>query len=66
MDIKLDQLFRDKNELFQRILNGIAEGIIIANANGEFLFFNNVAEEILGIGKREIKPEEWSEVYGCF
>jgi sigma-B regulation protein RsbU (phosphoserine phosphatase) len=66
MDIKLDQLFQDKNELFQRILNGIAEGIIIANANGEFLFFNNVAEKILGIGKREIKPEEWSEVYGCF
>lgn len=66
MDIKLDQLFRDENELFQRIFNSIADGVIVTDANGEFLFFNKVAEEILGIGMQKIEPEEWSDVYGCF
>ena len=66
MDIKLDQLFRDENELFQRIFDSIAEGVIVADANGEFLSFNTAAEEILGIGMREIELDEWSDVYGCF
>jgi PAS domain S-box-containing protein len=66
MDIKLNQLFKDDNELFQKIFNSIAEGVVVADANGEFLFFNDVAEEILGIGMQEIEPEKWSEVYGCF
>jgi len=66
MDIKLDQLFQDDKELFLKIFNSIAEGVIVADANGEFLFFNDVAEEILGIGMQEIDKEEWSKVYGCF
>lgn len=66
MDIKIDQLLKSENELFQRIFNSIAEGVIVADAKGEFLFFNNVAEEILGIGMQNIEPEEWSDVYGCF
>lgn len=66
MDIKLDQLFRSENKLSQRIFNSIAEGVIVADANGEFLFFNNIAEEILGLGIQEINPDEWSKVYGCF
>ena len=42
MDIKLDKLLKNEDELFQRILNSIPEGVIIANANGEFIFFNKV------------------------
>ena len=66
MDIKIDQLFKDDNELFRRLFNSIADGIIVADAKGKFLFFNDVAEEILGISVQEIEQEEWSEVYGCF
>ena len=66
MELKLDQLFKNDKELFQKIFNSIAEGVIVADANGEFLFFNDVAEEILGIGVQEIDQEEWSEFYGCF
>jgi PAS domain-containing protein len=56
MNRKLDQLFRDGNELFQRIFNSITEGVIVADANGKFLFFNNIAEEILGIGMQNREP----------
>jgi PAS domain S-box-containing protein len=66
MGKKLDQLFKNDNELFRRIFDSIAEGVIVADANGEFLFFNKIAKEILGIGMQEIDPEEWSRVYGCF
>lgn len=66
MDIKLNRLFKDENELLKRIFNSIAEGIVVADVNGEFIFFNKVAEEILGIGMQEIEPDEWSGVYGCF
>lgn len=66
MNLKLDQLFKDDIELFRRIFDSIAEGVIIADENGKFLFFNDVAEKILGIGMQEIDQEEWSEVYGCF
>ena len=43
MNKKLAQLLKNDKELFQRIFNSIAEGIIVADANGEFLFFNDVA-----------------------
>jgi PAS domain S-box-containing protein len=66
MDIKINSLFKNENELFQRIFNSIAEGVIVADTKGEFLFFNNIAEEILGIGMQKIEPEKWSDVYGCF
>ncbi|MBN1464757.1 SpoIIE family protein phosphatase [candidate division KSB1 bacterium] len=48
------------------ILNSIGEGIVIADRNGALLFFNHVAEEILGIGMQKIDPEKWADVYGCF
>lgn len=66
MDIEFDQLVREEKGIFLKIFNDIAEGIVVADAKGEFLFFNNAAEKILEIGLQEIDPEEWSEVYGCF
>ncbi len=66
MGVKLEHLFHENSELFQRILNSIAEGVIVANKDGEFLFFNSIANELLGIGLQKINPEKWSDVYGCY
>ena len=66
MNTKLDQSFLKKNQLYQRIFNSITEGVVVADSNGKFLLFNNVAKEILGIGMQEIELSEWSEAYGCF
>lgn len=66
MPVKFDHLFQNEYILLSKILNSIGEGVIVANRNGDFLFFNSFAENILGIGMRKIDPEKWTEVYGCF
>jgi len=58
-------LIKEK-ETLQSILNSLDEGVIIANKNGKFLFFNPVAKKILGIGLKNVKAEEWSKTYGCY
>lgn len=55
-----------ENEALYAILNGLAEGVIIADKSGKFIFFNPVAEKILGIGSQDVPPNEWTAVYGCF
>ena len=55
-----------QNNLLDTVLNSISNGVIVANAEGEFLYFNPVAEEIVGIGATEGDPEEWEHVYGTF
>ncbi len=44
----------------------MAEGVIVAEENGNFLLFNSAAEEILGIGPTDTAPLEWTERYNLF
>ena len=52
--------------LLQLILNSLAEGVIVADKNGKFVFFNPVAKEILGLGSIDVDSSEWSDTYGCY
>lgn len=52
--------------ILQCIIDNISEGLIVANEEGQFLVFNPAAEQILGLGKLDIMPDEWSEQYGIF
>ncbi|MFO1519793.1 MAG: PAS domain S-box protein [bacterium] len=55
-----------KNPLFRSMLNHITDGIVIVDEKGHFLFFNPVAEEIMGIGRVDASPSQWTEKYGLF
>ncbi len=55
-----------ENKTLHSILNNLTEGVVVADKNGNFLFFNPVAEKILGIGQKNISSAEWSTVYGTF
>ena len=55
-----------QNSLMDAILDSLSEGVVVANKEGEFLFFNPIAQEIVGIGPTEGSPEAWSETYGSF
>jgi sigma-B regulation protein RsbU (phosphoserine phosphatase) len=55
-----------EKESLQEILNSLTEGVIVADKDGAFLFFNSAAERILGIGYRDIAPANWTSVYGCY
>ncbi|HUZ96959.1 MAG TPA: response regulator, partial [Edaphobacter sp.] len=57
---------RHQKELLQLILESLAEGVVVANSNGEFLLFNAAAEQVLGIGATNTVPDLWSEQYGTY
>jgi len=48
------------------IIHNLSEGVIVADRRGRFLYFNRMAESILGIGAVDVVPGEWQSVYGCF
>ena len=55
-----------QNVLMDALFNSISDGVIVANEKGEFLFFNPIAEDIIGVGSTEGNSGEWSETYGTF
>jgi len=55
-----------QKELLQLILGSIADGVVVADSNGKFLFFNVAAEQVLGIGATETAPDKWSDQYGTY
>ena len=55
-----------QSETLYSILDSIAEGVIIADHEGRFIYFNRVAQDILGIGRQETDPTQWTVIYGCY
>ncbi len=60
------EIVTKKNETLQSILNSLGEGVIVADQNGKFLYFNPTAEKILGIGLVDVLTIDWSSVYGIY
>ncbi len=44
----------------------ISQGIVIADALGRFVLYNDTATQLLGVGRTDATPDEWSDLYGCF
>ena len=65
LETTVSQLQR-QNTLMDTVFNSIGDGVIVADKEGNFLLFNPLAEEIVGIGLTDEAPEEWSEIYGTF
>ena len=59
----LDSLLSEVRML-KSVIYGLEEGVIVADRQGRFLFFNRVAEEVLGIGDGVL--EQWSDAFGCY
>jgi len=50
----------------QMVIDNLQEGVVVADIEGNFLIFNQIAEKILGLGQVNISPNEWISIYGCF
>ena len=50
----------------ETVFNSISDGVVVANAEGEFTIFNPSAERIVGLGATDTAPDEWSGTYGLF
>ena len=57
---------REARRVLDSILKNIADGVVVADEQGRFLYFNNVAEQMIGIGATERPVDQWTEHYGLF
>lgn len=53
-------------QTLKSIIHNLADGVIVVDETGKFIFFNQVAQSILGIGATDCAPDAWSEIYGCY
>ncbi len=53
-------------DTLRSILNSLADGVAVVNKEGKFLYSNQVAERIMGLGPKNVAPEEWASIYGCY
>jgi PAS domain S-box-containing protein len=56
----------DKRQILQSILDGMSDGVAVANLAGEFLVFNPAAERLLGKGPVATSPAEWTAQYSIY
>ena len=52
--------------LMETVFRSVSDGIVVTGKDGEFLFVNPSAEDIVGMGPTESPTEEWAETYGTF
>jgi PAS domain-containing protein/ActR/RegA family two-component response regulator len=56
----------EQRQVLQFILASIPDGVVVADSTGKFLLFNPAAEAITGMGLTDSRPNEWSQIYGCY
>ncbi len=61
-----EQALLKQTTILQSILDGMADGVVVADETGKFLIFNPAAERIIGIGATQTTPDDWSRRYGLY
>ena len=61
-----DALDTASRGLLPDILDNLADGVVVADAQGRFVHFNPAAVRILGVGPLTVTESDWSASYGCF
>ncbi len=67
-----EELLRSKQEvqsqklMLQSVMDSMVEGLVAADEQGNFLLWNPAALSILGLGKANVSPEDWSAYYGVY
>jgi two-component system, NtrC family, sensor kinase len=57
---------REQTQILQSVLDRMGDGVVVADSNARFLIFNPAAERILGHGRIDSPPEDWSRNYEIF
>ncbi len=55
-----------QTEALDHILDAMGDAVVVVDQEGRFEFFNPAAEEMLGLGASEERPERWPQVYGLY
>ena len=60
------EALHNQNEVMEATFNSIGDGIVVADAAGNFLYVNPSAQQIVGMGMTDRPQEEWAEIYGTY
>ncbi|MFN0052136.1 MAG: PAS domain S-box protein [Planctomycetales bacterium] len=63
---RVEEEFRRQTEVLESILRSIADGVVVADQEGNFLQWNPAAERIIGMGPTERPTAAWPNVYGLY
>ena len=64
--IESHQELRRQTRILRSVLDSMADGVIVADQHGKFVLWNPAAEQIVGLGPREVEAKDWSKVYGAY
>jgi len=57
---------REQTRILQSVLDCMGDGVVVADPDARFLVFNPAAQRILGHGRIDSPPEEWSRRYEIY
>ena len=57
---------RERTQILQSVLDCMGDGVVVADENARFLVFNPAAQRIMGHGRTDDPPKEWSRHYEIF
>ncbi len=61
-----EQTLREQKRILQSVLDCMGDGVVVADAEGQFLVFNPAARRILGQDRLELPPGDWSSSYDVY
>jgi signal transduction histidine kinase len=61
-----EMALREQTRILQSVLDCMGDGVVVANRKRQFLVFNPAAERILGHGRVDSPPPNWSRHYEIF
>ena len=61
----IDQL-KKQAQLMETVFNSVSDGVVVTGKDGEFLFVNPQAQNMVGMGPTDAPSDQWSETYGTF
>ena len=53
-------------QLLDAILRSMSDGVVVVDRNARLTYVNDRVERLLGVGRTELPPDEWVELYGLF
>jgi len=57
---------REQTRILQSILDCMGDGVVVADSGARFIVFNPAAQRMLGHGRIDKPPQDWSRVYEVF
>ncbi len=68
--MKIEAMLENGNwtdvDALKAVIENMIDGVVVVDRDGKFLFFNRVAEKILGMGSIDSSPSDWTSRFGCF